>query len=103
KLREIYGGDIEKVDTTGGMFGEPLPKGFGFSDTAFRIFVLMASRRLKSDRFYTVDFTPRVYTPEGMAWVGGNDMVSGIVRHLPELEPVMRGQRNAFAPWESHD
>ncbi len=28
-------------------------RGFGFSDTAFRIFILMASRRLKSDRFFT--------------------------------------------------
>src|SRR6185436_18330608 len=25
------GGNTEKVDTTVGMFGEPLPKGFGFS------------------------------------------------------------------------
>jgi len=101
QLQEIYGDDIEKVDTMVGMFGEPLPKGFGFSDTAFRIFVLMASRRLKSDRFYTVDFTPRVYTPEGMAWIDDNDMVSVLVRHYPELESVMRRQRNAFAPWAS--
>jgi Animal haem peroxidase len=99
QLAEIYGNDIEKVDTTVGMFGEPLPKGFGFSDTAFRIFVLMASRRLKSDRFYTVDFTPRVYTPEGMAWIDDNDMVSVLIRHYPELGPVLRNQRNAFAPW----
>jgi hypothetical protein len=102
QLEEIYGGDIEKVDTTVGMFGEPLPKGFGFGDTAFRIFVLMASRRLKSDRFYTVDFTPRVYTPEGMTWIDDNDMVSVLVRHYPELEPMMRRQRNAFAPWSSN-
>lgn len=37
------------------MLAEPLPPGFGFSDTAFRIFILMASRRLKSDRFFTND------------------------------------------------
>ena len=98
RLREIYGNDIEKVDTIVGMFGEPLPRGFGFSDTAFRIFVLMASRRLKSDRFYTVDFTPRVYTPEGMAWIDDNDIVSVLMRHYPELGPVLRHQRNAFAP-----
>lgn len=98
-MAEIYGGDIEKVDTTVGMFGEKLPEGFGFSDTAFRIFVLMATRRLKSDRFYTVDFTPRVYTPEGMDWIDHNDMTSVLLRHYPELEPALRGQRNAFAPW----
>ena len=36
-----------------GLYAEPLPKGFGFSDTAFRVFILMASRRIKSDRFLT--------------------------------------------------
>ena len=35
-----------------GLFAEPKPPGFGFSDTAFRIFILMVSRRLKSDRFF---------------------------------------------------
>ena len=30
-----------------GLLAEPLPPGFGFSDTAFRIFILMASRRLR--------------------------------------------------------
>ncbi|WP_166906952.1 peroxidase family protein [Mycobacterium sp. DL440] len=99
KMNKIYGGDIEKVDAMVGMLGEKLPKGFGFSDTAFRIFVLMATRRLKSDRFFTVDFTPRVYTPEGIAWIADNDMCSVLIRHYPELEPVLREQRNAFAPW----
>ena len=45
------------------------PPGFGFSDTAFRVFILMASRRLKSDRFFTDDFRPEVYTQAGFAWV----------------------------------
>jgi hypothetical protein len=99
QLADVYGGDLEKVDVTVGMFGEKLPAGFGFSDTAFRIFILMASRRLKSDRFYTVDFTPRVYTPEGMAWLEANDMCAVLLRHYPDLAPVLRHQRNAFAPW----
>lgn len=101
QLHDIYGGDIDTVDTQVGMFGERPPQGFGFGETAFRIFALMATRRLKSDRFYTVDFTPRVYTPEGMAWIDDNDMVSVLVRHHPELEAVMTGQKNAFAPWRS--
>jgi hypothetical protein len=101
QLRSVYGGDVEKVDVTVGMSAERLPAGFGFSDTAFRIFILMASRRLKSDRFYTVDFTPRTYTPEGMEWIADNDMSSVILRHYPELAPVLRGVGNAFAPWPS--
>jgi hypothetical protein len=56
KLRDVYG-RLDLVDTMVGMFAEDLPGGFGFSDTAFRIFILMASRRLQSDRFLTVDLT----------------------------------------------
>jgi len=49
-----------------GLFAERLPEGFAFSDTAFRIFILMASRRLNSDRFFTTDFTPEVYSEPGL-------------------------------------
>ena len=46
-----------------GMFAEPKPKGFGFSDTAFRVFVLMASRRIEADRFFTVRLPARGVHP----------------------------------------
>ncbi|WP_437931537.1 peroxidase family protein [Sorangium sp. So ce291] len=98
ELREVYG-DVERVDLMVGMFAEDLPKGFGFSDTAFRVFILMASRRLKSDRFLTTDFTENVYTREGLDWINNNDMMSVLRRHYPELAPALRGVRNAFAPW----
>ena len=98
ELREVYG-DVERVDAMVGMYAEPPPKGFGFSETAFRIFILMASRRLKSDRFFAADFTPRVYTPAGMAWISDNDMTSVLLRHYPELMPALRAAPNAFAPW----
>ena len=39
-----------------GMFSEDLPKGRGFSDTTFSAFILMASRRLESYRFFTTDY-----------------------------------------------
>ncbi|HUS06774.1 MAG TPA: peroxidase family protein, partial [Bryobacteraceae bacterium] len=45
QIRKIYNNDIEQVDLMVGLYCEPLPDGFGFSETAFRIFVLMASRR----------------------------------------------------------
>ena len=77
------------------------PAGFGFSDTAFRIFVLMASRRLNSDRFFTDDFTPEVYTPAGMDWLKNNTMMTVVLRHFPGLAPAIRGLDNAFAPWQA--
>jgi hypothetical protein len=101
QIREVYSGDIDKVDTQVGMLGEELPPGFGFSDTAFRIFILMASRRLKSDRFYTNDYTPEVYTPEGIEWVESNLMGDVILRHHPELAPALEDSKNAFAPWRA--
>ena len=99
ELRRVYGDDVERVDLTVGMFAEPLPEGFAFSDTAFRIFIVMASRRLNSDRFFTRDFTPHVYTPLGMRWIEETDMTTVILRHFPELGPALRGHENAFEAW----
>jgi hypothetical protein len=98
-LREIYR-DIDRVDTMVGLFGETPPEGFGFSDTAFRIFILMASRRLQSDRFLTVDFRPEIYSPLGIDWIANNGMRSIIQRHCPELATLMPSDASAFAPWQ---
>jgi len=97
-LREVYG-HPDKVDLMVGMYAEKPPAGFGFSDTAFRVFILMASRRLKSDRLFTVDYTPAVYTQPGLDWIEGNSMTTVLLRHFPELAPVLKGAKNAFAPW----
>lgn len=99
EINEIYGGDVDLVDVQIGMQAEQPPKGFGFSDTAFRIFILMASRRLKSDRFFTNDFRPEVYTQVGFDWVNNNGMKDVLMRHYPELEPVLSNVDRAFAPW----
>ena len=99
ELGRVYKGDVEAVDLSVGMFAEPKPKGFAFSDTAFRIFLLMASRRLNSDRFFTTHYNAQVYTQAGLDWVDDNTMVTVLLRHLPELRPALRSQRNAFAPF----
>jgi hypothetical protein len=99
ELRRVYEGEIDRVDLMVGLYAEHPPPGFGFSDTAFRIFILMASRRLNSDRFFTTDFTPEVYTPVGMQWIDDNSMGTVLLRHYPELAPALRGVKNAFAPW----
>jgi len=98
ELEHVYG-DVEQVDLLVGCAAEKWPEGFGFSDTAFRIFILMASRRLKSDRFFTTDFTDAVYTPLGMRWIRDNSMITVLLRHLPELAPHLSGKRNAFFDW----
>jgi hypothetical protein len=98
ELRRVYG-DVDSIDLMIGLYAETPPKGFGFSDTAFRVFILMASRRLKSDRFLSRDYTPEVYTPEGLAWVERTTMKTMILRHFPQLEPALRGVSNAFVPW----
>ena len=100
EISRIYGGNIEKVDLMVGLFAERRPDGFAFSDTAFRIFIVMASRRLNSDRFLTTDFTPAVYTSAGMDWLTDNTMRSVLLRHYPELRPAMRSAPNAFTPWD---
>jgi len=99
EINEIYNGDVDMVDVQIGMQAEQPPKGFGFSDTAFRVFILMASRRLKSDRFFTEDFRPEVYTKVGFDWVNNNGMKDVILRHYPELEEAIGGVERVFAPW----
>jgi Animal haem peroxidase len=99
EMRAVYGGDIEKVDLMVGMFAEKRPTGFGFSDTAFRIFILMASRRLNSDRFFTRDYDPRVYTEAGAQWIDDATMSRVLLRHCPSLAPWLDARANAFVPW----
>src|SRR5687768_2656265 len=103
ELREVYEGDVDRVDTMVGMFAEPVPAGFGFSDTATRIFIPMASRRLKSDRFFTSDWKPEVYTNEGMEWISRNGMTSVLLRHNRSLAPALSDAVNPFAPWKRVD
>ena len=100
ELHDVYNGDIDSLDLIPGMFAEDRPDGFAFSDTAFRIFILMASRRLNSDRFFTTHFTDEVYTPEGIKWIENNTMVTVLTRHFPELDPFVGATTNAFAIWE---
>jgi hypothetical protein len=99
KIRQVYDNNIERVDAIVGMFAEKRPKGFAFSETAFRIFILMASRRLNSDRFFTRDFTPEIYTSVGMDWIRDNSMSTVLLRHYPHLRSSLRGVDNAFMPW----
>jgi hypothetical protein len=105
ELEDMYG-DVEKVDLLVGTLAESkckrngTPVGFGFSDTVFRVFIVMASRRLKSDRFYTSDFNERVYTPAGFGWVRDNSMRTVLERHAPELTPHFADARNVFFPWK---
>ena len=99
EIRRIYGGDINKVDLIVGMFAEDLPEGFGFSETAFRIFILMASRRLQSDRFFTTDYNEKTYTKVGLSWIDDNTMGTVLRRHIPSLGPVLDKVDNAFKPW----
>ena len=60
----------------------------------------MASRRLKSDPFFTDDFRPEVYSAEGMRWIEDASMAAVVGRHVPELRGRLRALRNPFAPWD---
>lgn len=98
RLKDVYR-TVDDIDTMVGLYAENPPEGFGFSDTAFRVFILMASRRLQSDRFLTVDFRPEIYTPLGLDWIERNGMKSVILRHCPELAAFLPRTAGAFAPW----
>jgi hypothetical protein len=102
QMKDLYK-SVDRLDTMVGLFAENPPAGFGFSDTAFRIFILMASRRLQSDRFFTVDFRPEVYSPVGLDWISKSGMKEVLERHCPEIARYMPRDASAFAPWRRPD
>lgn len=99
ELRRVYDNDIERVDLLVGMYAEPRPLGFAFSNTAFHIFILTAPRRLSSDRFFSKDCSPQVYTQAGMDWIEHNNMSTVLLRHYPNLRSAMHPGKSAFVPW----
>ena len=111
--------NVEDVDTVVGWLAEfPRPHGFAISETQFQVFILNASRRLFSDRFFPSSFRPEFYTRLGVQWVNDNGpdprMEKGqpnghemevsplkrvLLRTIPELTPELDHVVNAFDPW----
>ncbi len=112
--------NIEDVDTVVGWLAEyTRPHGFAISETQFVVFILNASRRLYSDRFFTSSFRPEFYTRLGIDWVNNNgpgpEMLEAgtpnghkqpvaplkrvLMRNIPELTPELQHVTNAFDPW----
>ena len=99
-LRKVYEDDINAVDLLTGTLAEnPRPSNWAFSDTVFRDFIAMASRRLMADRFYTDNYNEQYYTKEGLAWIDDNDMKSVLIRAFPLLKSVLYRVGNTFFPW----
>lgn len=98
---DVYGEDgIEKIDLQVGLLAERKAKGFAISETSFLIFLLMASRRLEADRFFTKDFNAKTYSDVGFAWVESvKSMRDLLKRHYPEVEGKMPAGYSAFKPY----
>ena len=102
ELKKIYRNDVEKLDLLVGTLGENIrPDNFGFGETAFQIFILMATRRLQADRFYTEDYNSETYTQLGLDWVDQATFRGILLRHFPQLQPHLEGVANAFNPWKT--
>jgi hypothetical protein len=107
KFYKVYGRDstgkdnVEAIDLLVGTLAEEVrPKSFGFGETMFQIFILMASRRLMTDRFYTDNYRKEYYTQSGLDWIDYQGRLSQvIVRHMPELKDKVAGLETAFQPW----
>lgn len=101
-LQEVYGDDTEKLDLQVGLHAEKKIKGFAISETAFNIFLLIASRRLEADRFFTTDFNSRTYTEKGFEWVNKTETLKDVIdRHFPEMTAKYMRCTSAFSLWSS--
>ena len=112
--------NIEDLDTVVGWLAETTrPHGFAISETQFHVFILNASRRLFSDRFFTSSFRPEFYTKLGVNWVNDNGPLGKVMekgkpngheqevsplkrillRVIPELKKELSTVANVFDPW----
>lgn len=103
-LKKVYNYDIEQIDFKIGSLAESTrPENFGFGETMFTIFILHASRRLQSDRFFTESYNEETYTPEGLAWIDENSSKSVAFRHMPELKNTGLNNDNVTTIFEPFD
>ncbi|KAK4756373.1 hypothetical protein SAY87_006500 [Trapa incisa] len=101
-LEEVYGDDVEKLDLLVGLHAEKKISGFAISETAFFIFLLMASRRLEADRFFTTNFNAETYTKEGLDWVNTTETLKDVIdRHFPGMTSRWMTSSSAFSVWDS--
>jgi hypothetical protein len=100
QIKDVYNGDLDKVDLMTGLYAEPMPPGFGFSETAFRVLhpdgVAAAEERSILHR----RLAPEVYTEFGLDYVKKNSMLTVCGVHFPQLAPALDGVKNAFEPWK---
>ena len=88
-LRSVYV-DIEQVDfMVGCLTDKERPEGFAFGIVPYHIFVVLASRRLFSDRFFQEGLTEENYSPWGMNYLVTESLQSILVRHFPSLDGVV--------------
>jgi len=92
--------NVEDVDAVVGWLAEyTRPHGFAISETQFHIFIINASRRLFSDRFFTSSFRPEFYSRLGYDWVNNN----GPLDDCPyPLETTKDGKKACNEPKEAN-
>jgi hypothetical protein len=92
--------NVEDVDLVVGWLAEyTRPHGFAISETQFHIFIINASRRLFSDRFFTSSFRPEFYSRLGYDWVINN----GPLEDCPyQVETGKDGNKACNEPNESN-
>jgi Animal haem peroxidase len=97
-LKSVYT-DIEQVDfLVGSLVDKDRPDGFAFGIVPFHIFVVMASRRVFSDRFFQEDFNDLHYTKWGVNYVNDIDLRTILNRHFPEYKNII--PENPFMNWK---
>ncbi|HEX9106457.1 MAG TPA: peroxidase family protein, partial [Longimicrobiales bacterium] len=89
--------NVEDLDVVVGFLAESTrPHGFAISETQFTVFIINASRRLFSDRFFTSSFRPEFYTTFGVNWVNDNGPDGKVMEkgqpngHTEEVSPMKR-------------
>ncbi len=98
-LKSVYT-DIEQVDFfVGCLADKDRPEGFAFGIVPYHIFVVMASRRLLSDRFFQEGLTEENYSEIGLTYLMETTFHDILSRQFPNIKDKI--PRNPFSNnWE---
>ncbi|KAL3629247.1 hypothetical protein CASFOL_026469 [Castilleja foliolosa] len=101
-MHDVYGDDVENLDVMVGLMAEKKINGFAISETAFVIFLLMATRRLEADKYFTSHFNEEAYTKKGLEWVNTTESLKDVLdRHYPEMSHKWINSDSAFSVWDA--
>ena len=100
EIEAIYGGDIDKVNTLVGCLAETPSARLCLQRHRLSHLHPDGVAAAEKRPLLTTDFTPEIYTEEGMRWVMDTTFTDVLRRHFPAIASAPHADKSPFSPWD---